>query len=83
MTISPAPCVRQSLRPVYSETVYKVHMPSSTKMGSVDSETMLKKDKDLGRPAEESGLAWPRANRRHLGCWKVQVTLRIWMLLMD
>lgn len=33
-------CIQQSLRQAYTETLYKVYMASSTKMGSLNSETV-------------------------------------------
>lgn len=42
MIINPALYVTQSSLHVYTETLYKVHMASSRKMGSIDSVTVLK-----------------------------------------
>lgn len=41
MTMNSAQVVQRSLRHVYTETLYKVHMASSTKTGPVDLETTL------------------------------------------
>ena len=35
--INSIPCVQQNLRRVYTETLYKVHMASSRKMSTADS----------------------------------------------
>lgn len=50
MTINSVPCVQQSLRHVSIKTLYKVHMISSIKMSTVDSETV--QDKGLRRTTE-------------------------------
>lgn len=50
MTITSVPCVQQSLRHVSIKTLYKVHVISSIKMSTVDSETV--QDKGLGRKTE-------------------------------
>jgi hypothetical protein len=42
MTLNSVPGVQQNLRHVYIDALYKVHMASSTKMGSVVSEAILK-----------------------------------------
>jgi hypothetical protein len=41
MAMNSVLCIQQSLRHAYIETLYKVLMASSMKMGSVDSEIKL------------------------------------------
>jgi hypothetical protein len=55
MLFNSIPCIQQSLRHVYIETLYKVHVVSSIKMGSVDSEST---SSGLGRMTERNLRVW-------------------------